>query len=119
MTFQVNIKKTVKYSQRFTFTCFKGPGAYNVPSQKSFGPAITIANRNNTFDQKCTDHPGKDIQTQTNNICNESFYCIEGPGAYNISSKKSIGPAITIAHRNNTFDQKCNNNPGTIYKMNN
>ena len=35
-----------------------GPGKYDVPAPKR-GPAITIATRDDTFDQKCNSHPGK------------------------------------------------------------
>ena len=45
---------------------------------------------------------------------NKPNYIIEydsGPGKYDIQGL-SQGPRLTIAIRNDTFDQKCNDNPG-------
>ena len=40
------------------FPCHKGPGSYDLNLMKT-GPTITIAARDDTFDQKCNDNPGK------------------------------------------------------------
>ena len=52
--------------QVYMYMVYVGPGAYNVPSQYSFGPAYTIAVRNETFDQKCNANPGKQKHTSKN-----------------------------------------------------